>query len=112
MEDTRAQNWEYICRKFHNQYKYNIEVDVMKKDMETTKQEPKESFAAFITKWRSKATQMMNKPNEVEKLTMVVKNLLPIHHKYLFAQYFPNFKALRALALGNANAISKGNLAF
>ena len=55
---------------------------------------------------------MMNKPNEVEKLTMVVKNLLPIHHKYLFAKYFPNFKALRALALGNANAISKGNLAF
>ena len=56
MEDTRAQNWEYICRKFHNQYKYNIEVDVMKKDMETTKQEPKESFSAFITKWRSKDT--------------------------------------------------------
>ena len=25
---------------------------------------------------------------------MVVKNLLPIYHKYLFAQYFPNFKAL------------------
>ena len=25
---------------------------------------------------------------------MVVKNLLPIYHKYLFGQYFSNFKAL------------------
>ena len=37
---------------------------------------------------------MMNRPSEEEQLTMVVKNLLPIYHKYLFAQYFPNFKAL------------------
>ena len=34
---------------------------------------------------------MMNRPNEEEQLTMVVKNLLC--HKYLFAQCFPNFKA-------------------
>ena len=56
------------------------EVDVMRRDLETTKQEPKESFSAFITKWRSKVAQMMNKPNEEEQLTMVVKNLLPIYH--------------------------------
>ena len=68
----------------------------MRRDLETTKQEPKESFLTFITKWRSKVAQMMNKPNEEEKLTMVVKNLFPIYHKYLFAQYFPNFKALIA----------------
>ena len=67
-----------------------------RRDLETTAREPKESFSAFITKWRSKATQMMNRPNEEEQLTMVVKNLLPIYHKYLFAQYFPNFKALIA----------------
>ena len=67
-----------------------------RRDLETTVREPKESFSAFITKWRSKATQMMNRPNEEEQLTMVVKNLLPIYHKYLFAQYFPNFKALIA----------------
>ncbi|KAK9997922.1 hypothetical protein SO802_017525 [Lithocarpus litseifolius] len=30
IEDTRARNWEDICREFHNQYKYNIE-DLTKK---------------------------------------------------------------------------------
>ena len=56
-----------------------------RRDLETTKQEPKESFSAVITKWRSKAAQMMNRPNEKEQLTMVVKNLLPTYHKHLFA---------------------------
>ena len=84
VEDNRARNWEDICGEFHNQYNYNIEVDVMR-DLETTKQEQKKYFSAFITKWRSKATQMMNRPNEEEQLTMVVKNLLPIYYKYLFA---------------------------
>ena len=49
------------------------------------KQEPKESFSTFITKWRPKAAQMINRPSEEEKLAMVVKNLLPVYHKYLFA---------------------------
>ena len=92
LDDARARSWEDICREFHKQYKYNIEVDITRKDFETTKQELRESFSTFITKWRAKAAQMMNRPSEEEQLTMVVKNLLPVYHKYLFAQYFPNFK--------------------
>ena len=110
MEDTRAQNWEDICRKFHNQYKYKMEVDVMKRDLETAKQEPKESFLAFITKWRSKVAQMMNRPTEEKQLTMVVNNLLPIYHKYLFAQHFPNFKALIVVETQIEDAINNGTI--
>ena len=84
MEDDKARNWEDIYREFHNQYKYNIEMDVARKDLETTMQEPKESFSAYITKWRSKATKMMNRPNEEQQLIMVVKkNLLYSINIYL-----------------------------
>ena len=64
LDDARARSWEDICREFHNQYKYNIEVDVTRRDLETTKQELKKSISAFITKWRAKVAQMMNKPSE------------------------------------------------
>ena len=96
LDDAKARSQEDICREFHKQYKYNMEVDITRRDLETTKQEPKESFSTFITKWRAKAAQMMSRTSEEEQLAMVVKNLLPIYHKYLFAQYFPNFKALIA----------------
>ena len=85
LDHTRVRSWKDICREFYNQYKYNIKVDIIRRDLETTKQEPKESFFTFITKWRSKAAQMMNRPSEEEQLTMVVKNVLPIYHKHLFA---------------------------
>ena len=75
LDDTRERSWEDICHEFNNQYKYNIEVDVTRRDLETTKQGPKESFSTFITMWGSKAAQMMNRPSEEEQLTMVVKNL-------------------------------------
>ena len=67
LDDAKARSWEDICHEFHEQYKYNIEVDITRRDLETTKQEPKESFSTFITKWRAKAAQMMNRPSEENK---------------------------------------------
>ena len=52
----------------------------------------------------------MNRPSEEEQLAMVVKNLLPIYHKYLFAQYFPNFKALIATRTQIEDAINNGTI--
>ena len=50
LDDVRVRSCEDIYREFHKQYKYNIEVDITRRDLETTKQEPKESFSTFITK--------------------------------------------------------------
>ena len=50
----------------------------------------------------------MNRPSEEEQLTMVVKNLLPVYHKYLFARYFPNFKALITAGTQIEDAINNG----
>ena len=87
-----------------------MEVDITSLDLEITKQEPKESFSTLITKWRAKAAQMMNRPSEEEQLAMVVKNLLLVYLKYLFAQYFPNFKALITAETQIEDAINNGTI--
>ena len=38
LDDAKARSWEDICREFHKQYKYNMEVDIRRRDLETTKQ--------------------------------------------------------------------------
>ena len=83
---------------------------MIRRDLETTKKKPRESFSSFITKWRSKAAQIMKRRNEEEQLTMVVKNLLPIYHKYLFAQYFLNFKALIAASTQIEDVINNATI--
>ena len=54
--------------------------------------------------------KMMNRPTEEKQLTMVVNNLLPIYHKYLFAQHFPNFKALIVAETQIEDAINNGTI--
>ena len=85
-------------------------MDITRRDLETTKQEPKESFPTFITKWRAKAAQMMSRPSEEEQLVMIVKNLLLVYLKYLFAQYFPDFKTLIAARTQIEDAINNGTI--
>lgn len=41
---------------------------------------------------------------------MVVKNLLPVYHKHLFAHYFPNFKALIGANTQVEDAINDGTI--
>ena len=41
---------------------------------------------------------------------MVVKNLLLVYHKYFFAHYFPNFKALIVAGTQIEDAINDGTI--
>ena len=63
-----------------------------------------------MTKWKAKAAQIINRPSEKGQLPMVVKNLLPVYHKYLFAQYFSSFKALIAVGAQIEDAINNGTI--
>jgi hypothetical protein len=105
LKDSRTNTWEDICSKFFKQYQFNNAVDVTRRDLETTKQDAKETFSSFITRWRAKAVQMTSQPNEEDQLQMVVKNLLTIYNKHLFAQYFPTFKALVAAGIQIEDAL-------
>ena len=53
---------------------------------------------------------MITRPSEEKQIQMVVKNLLPIFHKHLFAQYFLNFKALVIIGTQVEDAINNGML--
>ena len=85
LEDSLTRIRGDICKEFYKQYKSNTEVDITQGGLETAKQDSKESFSSFITRWRAKPAQMTNRPNKEEQLGMVAKNLLLIYHKYLFA---------------------------
>uniref|UniRef100_A0A2N9EB75 Uncharacterized protein n=1 Tax=Fagus sylvatica TaxID=28930 RepID=A0A2N9EB75_FAGSY len=69
--EAHTRTWEDICAEFTRYFNYNNEVDVTRRDLETTKQDPKETFSAFITRWRAKAAHMPNRPNEEEQLQIV-----------------------------------------
>lgn len=68
LDESKTRTWEDVCKEFSYHYKYNIEVDVTRRDLETTKQATNETFSSFITRWRLKASQMANRPNKEEQI--------------------------------------------
>ena len=46
---------------FVKQYAYNTELDVTVRDLETTGQDSRESFAMFLTRWRKKVVEVTNR---------------------------------------------------
>ncbi|KAL7200695.1 hypothetical protein ACSBR1_032595 [Camellia fascicularis] len=77
LEDSVKRNCEEIAEAFIAQYSYNTQIEIITRDLETTRQEPKESFSDFVTWWRAKASMMTIRPVDKDQIRMVVHNLQP-----------------------------------
>jgi len=49
---------------FVDQFIFNTMIDVTLRDLETTKQGVGETFSKYMTRWKGKASRMVNRPNE------------------------------------------------
>ncbi|KAL7174221.1 hypothetical protein ACSBR2_033473 [Camellia fascicularis] len=50
LEDSVKRSWEEMAEAFVAQYSYNTQIEITTRDLETTRQEPKESFSEFVTR--------------------------------------------------------------
>lgn len=60
---------------FIAQYSYNTQIEITTHDLETTRQELKESFSDFVARWRAKASMMTLRPTDKDQIWMIVHNL-------------------------------------
>ena len=56
--------WNELVELFVNQFIFITMIDVTLRDLETTKQGVGETFFEYMTRWKGKASRMINKPNE------------------------------------------------
>ena len=70
---------------FVDQFIFNTMIDVTLRDLETTKQGVGETFYEYMTRWKNKASRMVNRSNEKDKINMSIKILLPVHNNRLLS---------------------------
>jgi len=68
LKDKMKQNWEELVEAFFNQYSYNTQIEITTQDLEATHQNPIESFVAFVTRWRAKVAQMIDRPSKRDQV--------------------------------------------
>ncbi|KAL7216293.1 hypothetical protein ACSBR1_028273 [Camellia fascicularis] len=108
LEDSVKHNWEELAEAFIAQYSYNTQIEITTRDLETIKQEPKESFSDFVTRWRAKASMMTIRPTDKDQIRVVMRNLQPKLMQKMIVLPFPTFSDLHEIGVQIEDALKQG----
>ena len=64
LDPSRRRTWADLGQEFIRQYSFNIVVEVSRRELEALRQRPDESVTSFISCWREKIAQIIDKPSE------------------------------------------------
>ncbi|KAL7183277.1 hypothetical protein ACSBR1_041875 [Camellia fascicularis] len=108
LEDSVKRSWEEMAEAFVAQYSYNTQIEITTRDLETTRQEPKESFSEFVSRWRAKASMMTISPTDKDQIRMVVRNLQSKLMQKMIVLPFPTFSDLHEMGVQIEDAMKQG----
>ena len=72
---------------FRDQFIFNTMIDVTLRELETTKQGVGETFFEYMTRWKTKASRMINRSNENDQINMIIKKLLSAYNSRLLSSF-------------------------
>ena len=85
-------------------------IDVTLRDLETTKQGVGETFSKYMTRWKGKASKMVNRPNEKDQIDMIIMNWLRAYNSRLLSLPISSFGELCDCGTKIEDAINNGQL--
>ncbi|KAL7202071.1 hypothetical protein ACSBR1_033698 [Camellia fascicularis] len=99
LEDSVKRSWEEMAEAFVAQYSYNTQIEITTRDLEMTRQEPKEGFSDFVTRWRAKASSMTTRPVDKDQIRMIMRNLQPRLMQKMIVLPLPTFADLHEIGV-------------
>ena len=63
-----------------------------------------------MTRWKGKASRIVNRPNEKDQINMIIKNFLPAYNNRLLSLPISSFGELCDCGTGIKDAINNGQL--
>ena len=74
MDHPRRWTWTDLAQEFLKQYSFNIVVDVSRRELEALRQRPDEIVTFFISRWREKIDQIIDRPSERDQISMIMRS--------------------------------------
>ena len=70
-------------QEFIRHYSFNTIVDVSRRELEALKKRPDESITSFISRWREKIAQIIDRPSERDQISKIMPSLQPRFARHL-----------------------------
>ncbi|XP_034694102.1 uncharacterized protein LOC117920604 [Vitis riparia] len=74
LESSRRRTWEDLAQEFLRQYSFSGDTSVTRRELEFLRQGSDEPISSFISRWREKAAEMMERPTERDQMSMFLRN--------------------------------------
>ena len=68
LESSRRQTWDDLAQEFLQQFSFNTVVDVSRRELEALRQRTDESVSSFISRWREKIAEIIDRPSEKDHI--------------------------------------------
>ena len=108
LDPSRRRTWADLGQKFIKQYSFNTVVDVSRRELEALRQRPDESVTSFISRWREKIAQIIDRPSERDQIDMIMRSLQPLFARHLMGFPQTDFGSLVQALYGIEEGISRG----
>ena len=88
LDISRRWTWDDLTQEFLRHFAFNTVIDVSRRDLEALRQIPEESVTSFISHWREKISQVIDRPFERDQINMIMRSLQPRFARHLMG--FPH----------------------
>ena len=88
LEVSRRRTWDDLAQEFLRQFAFNTVIDVSRRALEALRQSPEELVTSFISRWREKISQIIDRPSEKDQISMIMRSLQPRFARHLMG--FPH----------------------
>ncbi|XP_050258943.1 uncharacterized protein LOC126703933 [Quercus robur] len=110
LDPSKTKVWNELVELFVDQFIFNTMIDVTLRDLETTKQGVGETFSKYMTRWKTKVSRMVNRPNEKDQMNTIIKNLLSVYNSRLLSSSISLFRELCDCGTRIEDALNNGQL--
>ena len=90
------------------QFSFNIVVDVSRRELEALRKRSDESISSFISRWRVKIAEIVDRPLEKDHIHMILRSLQPRIARHVVKVPFTDFGYLVSTLYDVEDGISRG----
>ncbi|WJZ84599.1 hypothetical protein VitviT2T_004199 [Vitis vinifera] len=108
LEASRRRTWDDLAQEFLRQFSFNTVVDVSRKELEALRQRAEESVSSFISRWRGKIAEIIDRPSERDQIQMVLRSLQSRIARHVVGAPFTDFGSLVMALYDVEDGISRG----
>ena len=108
LEFSRRRTWDDLAQEFLRQFSFNTVVDVSRRELKALRQRTDEFVSSFISRWRRKIAEIIDRPSEMDQIQMVLRSLQPRIARHVVGVPFTNFGSLVLALYDIEDNISRG----